>query len=503
MFVDKFMKIVSRENEAEERLVLQEENIMTNEDRQDDKLSTMKNKTYFGMHNHTDLSNLRLRDSTNHTNELLERALEAGLTGIAISDHETLSAHIKADTYVKDNAEKFKDFTLAFGNEIYLVDDDVHERMDNNEPIKFNHFLMVAKNDDGYTALKELSNKAWNNYRMYRGQERVPTTKSELAEVMANHKGNVIASSSCVGGELPQLILKMEHAETADEKLQYKKEIHKFITFLINCFGKENLHFELQPSYNYDQNVVNPVLYKLSKAYDIKPIVTTDAHYLSKDQALSHEGFLQASEGDREVKEFYATTYVFEPKALLEYFTPEILDELFENTLAIPEQIEEIHFYRAEQIPRIDVPIDFEVTKDFDPYLEQYEWIKAIRTSSEIADRYYLHLLADGMKAKNLPYDDKHLSRINLEMEALVKISERLEQPMTQYFITAQKIVDLMWVESLVGTSRGSACCWLTNYILDIVQVNPLQYDLPYWRFLSAERAEMPKHHWACNVNVY
>ena len=145
--------------------------------------------------------------------------------------------------------------------------------MDNNEPIKFNHFLMVAKNDDGYTALKELSNKAWNSYRMYRGQERVPTTKSELAEVMANHKGNVIASSSCVGGELPQLILKMEHAETADEKLQYKKEIHKFITFLINCFGKENLHFELQPSYNYDQNVVNPVLYKLSKAYDIKPIV--------------------------------------------------------------------------------------------------------------------------------------------------------------------------------------------------------------------------------------
>ena len=97
-------------------------------------------------------------------------------------------------------------------------------------------------------------------------------------------------------------------------------------------------------------------------------------------------------------------------------------------------------------------------------------------------DRYYLHLIGEGMKQHNQEFNNINLSRIDVELEQVWKISEKLNQPLSSYFVLTQDIVAMMWEVSLVGVSRGSASCFYTNYLLDIVQINAIDYDLPYWR---------------------
>ena len=76
----------------------------------------------FSLHTHTSYSNLKLRDSINLPETLLDYALELGLPGLAITDHSTISGHVRATRYINDNPEKFKDFKLGLGDEFYLLD---------------------------------------------------------------------------------------------------------------------------------------------------------------------------------------------------------------------------------------------------------------------------------------------------------------------------------------------------------------------------------------------
>ena len=80
-------------------------------------------KKIFDCHSHTMYSNLRLLDCINQPKHLIDKAIELGLGGIAITDHECLSAHMEVNQYAKKLREKHPDFTIALGNEIYLTDD--------------------------------------------------------------------------------------------------------------------------------------------------------------------------------------------------------------------------------------------------------------------------------------------------------------------------------------------------------------------------------------------
>jgi len=442
---------------------------------------------YYGNHNHTDASNFRLRDAINKPEELLEYALKIGLSGISITDHETLASHVKAYKYLQANKERFGDFKLGFGDEIYLVDkEDILNKKKQNEKINFYHFILVAKNQHGYEGLKKISSKAWHNSFFYRGMERVPTYKDELMTIMEEYRGDILATTACIGGELPQLLIKYHDEPTRENKLK----VHNFIVWLKGVFG-DDIYFELQPSHNRDQVVANEMLYKVGKAYGVKCIVATDAHYLNPSFAKTHEIYLKASEGEREVAEFYATTYLMSHDELLEFFNPTLLEELEQNTLEIREKIGEITFEQEIKVPRAHIP-KFELNPLFQPFYDKYEYIKKYSESSYDVDRYYLHLIAEGMIAKNQELNDTNLSRINLELNELYHISENLGQPMSSYFVLTKDIVDLMWEVSLVGVSRGSASCFYLNYLLDIVQINPLKYNLPHWRFISKERPTLP-----------
>ena len=165
---------------------------------------------YFGIHNHTHYSNIRLLDSINKPKDLIDTAIKLGLSGIAITDHECLSAHMEVNQYAKKIKEKYPDFKIALGNEIYLVD----ERKPGQ---KYFHFILIAKDALGHKALRELSSIAWYNVYTDRNMERVPTTKQELADIMKKYKGHVIATSACLGGELSSLAYDMSIAEKKND----------------------------------------------------------------------------------------------------------------------------------------------------------------------------------------------------------------------------------------------------------------------------------------------
>lgn len=438
-------------------------------------------------HSHTMFSNFRLRDAINKPEELLDYALELGLKGIAITDHEILSGHFKAFQYLEKNKEKFKDFQLSFGNEIYLVDKNVvEEKREKNEKIPFYHFILIAKNQRGYRALKELSSKAWSNSFWYKGMERVPTYKDELTALMEKYRGDVIASSACVGGELPQTLIRY-HDNPSNEN---KQEVHNLIIWLKGVFG-DDLYFELQPSKNRDQLVANEMLEKVGEAYNVPRIVSTDAHYLNKSKANAHKIYLQASQGEREVDEFYATTYVMNTEELEEFFDEEYLQGLIKNTHDLANKIEPITFEQEIKIPKAHIP-EFNLNNLFENYYDSYEYIKSYAESEYKVDRFYLHLIAEGMIKHNEELNEENLSRINIELEELYHISKKLHQPLSSYFVLTKELIDIMWKVSLVGVSRGSASCYYVNYLLGIVQINPIKYNLPHWRFLNKSRVELP-----------
>ena len=455
------------------------------------------NKEFFSVHTHTSYSNLKLRDSINQPETLLDYALELGLPGLAITDHSTISGHVRATRHIEDNPEKFKDFKLGLGDEFYLLDRaTVEEARENNEKIQFHHFLALAKNQRGYEFIKKLTTREWENSFHFRGMERTPTYFDDLSELIKGYENDVIFSSACLGSPLSQLILQYHE----DKSKQTKKEIHEFIKYFVDMVGKDNFYLELQPAIKHDgsnsdvkqeQQIVNDMLLQLSKVYGLTPIVTTDAHYLNKNQAFAHKTYLQASQGDREIDSFYSTTYVMDREELLEYFDESLLDELIENTHELMNKLEPISFKQQTQVPNIDIPeyIDRDLFKE---YINKYPYIDKYRSSKREMDRYYLHLIGEGMLSHNQEFNETNLSRIEIELEQVWEISEKLDQALSSYFVLTQDVVKMMWEVSLVGVSRGSASCFYTNYLLEIVQINPLKYDLPWWRFLNKDRAELP-----------
>lgn len=373
-----------------------------------------------------------------------------------------------------NKAEKFKQF--CNNNEDFILED---------EDLSFNDIPVVV---DGVSYMK---NRIKNISKI---------NKKETVHCMKVNKNHsfVIEGATvhnCLGSPLSQLILQYHE----DKSKQTKKEIHEFIKYFVDMVGKDNFYLELQPAIKQDgsnsdvkqeQQIVNDMLLQLSKVYGLTPIITTDAHYLNKEQAFAHKTYLQASNGDREVESFYSTTYVMDREELLEYFDKELLDTLIENTHELMNKIEPIKFEQQTQVPNIDIPkyTDRDLFKN---YVDKYPYIDKYRNSKREMDRYYLHLIGEGMELHNQEFNETNLSRIEIELEQVWEISEKLDQALSSYFVLTQDVVKMMWEVSLVGVSRGSASCFYTNYLLEIVQINAIKYKLPYWRFLNKDRPEL------------
>ena len=253
---------------------------------------------YFGIHNHTMYSNIRLLDCINRPKALIDKAIELGLSGIAITDHECLAAHVEVNQYAEKLKETNPDFRIALGNEIYLTD-----TRENGQ--KYYHFLLIAKDAIGHKALRELSSTAWYGSYVDRKMERVPLLKSEMKEIMSKYKGHVIATTACMGGELSTLALEKYNLDSINQSSQHiAQKMLEFSMYCKDIFG-DDFYIECAPSRFDDQIAVNNILMRFAKAVGIKMVVGTDAHYLIAADRPIHKAYLNSKEGDREVDSFY------------------------------------------------------------------------------------------------------------------------------------------------------------------------------------------------------
>lgn len=443
--------------------------------------------SYVSVHNHTHYSNLRLLDCIIKPTELIDRAYELGLSGIAITDHEVLSAHVEAIQYYKKNYRD-KNFKLILGNEIYLTND-------RGMGSKYPHFLIMAKNADGHRALRELSSTAWSQSYFDRGMERVPTTKSELLNICKKYPNTLIATTACIGGELPQYILKLDTAEKSnnqEEVLKQKNNIVEFINFLKSCFGND-LFLEIAPNTAEEQRIVNTRMKSLSKYFNIPMIFATDSHYVLKEDREIHKAFLNSKHGEREVDDFYSTAYMMSEEEVWNYlnldFSREEFNQMILNSKSILNMVEFYDLYKPQLIPTIDVsPIYIER-----PIIGKYEFLVRMRMSESLQDQYWVTTCVKKLQEKSL-LKEEYLERLNQEAKELLGISETLGLRMTSYYNTMAKIIELVWTkgDSLVGVARGSATGFLSCYLLGITQLDPIKWNLPYWRHLTSTRPELP-----------
>ena len=190
----------------------------------------------FEIHSHTHYSNLRLLDCINRPKDLINRAIELGLSGIAITDHESLSGHMEINQYAKEIKEKNPEFKIALGNEIYLC-----ENRESGQ--KYYHFILIAKNQQGHRALRELSSRAWMNSYYDRGMERTVTTYEDLAEIIHKYPNSLIASTACLGGELSTSIINMLNCEYLKDMEGYANCHDRIVDFLLFCKSVFNEDF--------------------------------------------------------------------------------------------------------------------------------------------------------------------------------------------------------------------------------------------------------------------
>ena len=321
--------------------------------------------------------------------------------------------------------------------------------------------------------------------------ERVPTLKSELeACIWEFGQGHLIASSACLGSELDYCILEMDKAEKVgnlEGKIEYYERIIHFVKWCYFLFG-DDFYFEVQPAQSKEQIIVNRRMKALSDYFGIKIVITTDAHYLRREDREIHKAFLNSKQGDREVDSFYSYAYLQTTEEVIKNLEGTGLDyeELEANTLEVKSKIADFGFAHKQQVPQVQV-IDYPKQKMF----LKYPTLNYLYDSDNPQERYWVNYCCDKLKELSL-YNDEYLNRLEEEADIQKVIGDKLETCMFAYPIFLQHYIDSFWeIGSTVGAGRGSACSGLNHYLLGITQLDPIKYNLPYWRYSNKERVEL------------
>lgn len=443
------------------------------------------------LHGHTEGSNIRIRDSINKVEEIVEYANELGHKAIAMTEHDFLGLFVRFQNAIKKVQEKNPNFKGIFGNEIYLVRNGLNKDNFKIGIDHYYHFILLAKDKEGIKQLQEISTKAWMRSYMARGMRRVPTYYQDLVEIISNNKGHIIGSTACRGSTLGIQLLK--YKETQDENLLNK--IENWIIKMDNIFGHGNFYLEMQPSHDKEQIYINKKIVELSKKFDIKYIITCDQHYSKKEDRKIHKAFLNAQNGEREVDDFYSSTYLMNTKELesyFEYFDNNILQKAYENINEIINKCEDIDLRKPLKIPELKWRKHYRrPLQVITEYTNKIPALLNFIQSKDKADNELVWALIDGIEQhKDLQCNEAY-NELNEDLKITWESSQVNKASWSAYFLNLQKIIDVCWeAGSIVGCGRGSGVGFLLLYALDIIQINCLREktNTYRWRFLNPSR---------------
>ena len=321
---------------------------------------------------------------------------------------------------------------------------------------------------------------------MARGMRRVPTYYQDLFDIIGRNPGHVIGSTACLGGALPTQILR----GTPDEKLEL------WIKQMDKLFGHGNFYLEMQPSNNKEQILVNKKLYEFGHKFQIPYIITTDSHYLKKEDRIIHKAYLNAQNGDREVDEFYATTYMMgteELESYFPYFEKSDLAHAYESIEKIAESCEDYDLLKPLRIPDLVWNEPKRGTAPY-KYFEKIPYLKTFMESDYVGDHRLCDAIVEGIESHPDLQNDRAYEEINSNLEMTWVSSKVNNAHWSAYYLNLQKIIDICWdAGSLVGPGRGSGVGFILLYVLGITQINPLRETTRCfaWRFLNPERVSV------------
>lgn len=442
------------------------------------------NNVYTGsLHNHTEYSNLRLRDSINKIPSLMARAEELGHKVLAFTDHESVSSWVK----VEKEAKNHPDLKVIRGNEIYLVRNGLNSDNFNKDVDRYWHFILLAKDLIGAKQIMEISTRAWRRSYMARGMRRVPTYYQDLFDVIGANPGHVVGSTACLGGVLPTQILR----GTSEEKLAV------WIQQMDSIFGHGNFFFEMQPSNNKEQIIVNKKLLEFSEKFDIKYIITTDSHYLKKEDRLIHKAYLNAQNGDREVDDFYATTYLMgddEIRSYFKYFTVEQIEAAYQTIQKIADSCEDFSLMKPLKIPELL----WRPTKTNMYEVFVADWFRFMPTLEKFfhspykSDNYLVNAVIDGILAHPDLQNEEAYAALEDNLQRTWESSEVNKARWSAYYLNLQKNIDECWnAGTIVGPARGSGGGFVLLYCLDVIQMNCLREPTPMYPWRLTDRSKV------------
>ena len=405
------------------------------------------------LHCHSQFS---LLDGASPIDDMFAKAKADGQRAVALTDHGNMFGAFK---FV--NAGKKHGVKPIVGCEFYLVEDRFKRSFVGDTKDKRYHQLVLAKNQKGYQNLSLLCSLGFIE-GLYGKFPRIDR------ELLKKHSEGLIATSCCIGAEIPQAIL-----------FKGEKEAERLLKEYIDIFG-EDYYIELQRHgiQNIDgtgmsQEDVNQVLIKLANKYDLKVIATNDSHYMEEDDALPHDILLCVNTGSRLSDPkgygkgmrfaFPNNEFFFKNQQQMEQTFADIPVAL-DNTNIIVDSIETPELARDVLLPNFTMPPEFKTQDDYLKFL-----------TFEGSKKRYPNMTSE------------------TEERLLFELSVIKDSGYPGYFLIVQDFTSVardMGVS--VGPGRGSAAGSAVAYCLGITNVDPIAYDLLFERFLNPERVSLP-----------
>jgi DNA polymerase-3 subunit alpha len=417
----------------------------------------MANQDFVHLHLHTDYS---LLDGAIQIKPLAKRTEELGMKACAMTDHGNMFGAISFY-----NAMKSRGIKPIVGCETYITRGSRTDRSVGAPGEKANfHLILLAKNYEGYQNLVRLTSKAYTEGFYYK-----PRIDKEL---LAQHSKGLIALSACLSGVPSAMLAREKCDEAAAAAIEFEE-----------IMGKGNYFLEIQEHGLETQDRIRKPLVELSKRTGVPLVATNDAHYLMPDDARAHDVLLCIGSGKtvadtNRLRYPSPNFYVRSPEEMWRVFGDELPDALT-RTVEIAE--------------RCDLKLPENIN-----YLPNYPIPES--EAGMHADDYFEKVVREGFERRRQQVWERQISRNELkhpisdyQTRLTSEIAMIRQMGFPGYFLVVWDFVRYARERSIpVGPGRGSAAGSLVAYCLEITDIDPLQYNLIFERFLNPGRQSLP-----------
>jgi DNA-directed DNA polymerase III (polc) len=420
------------------------------------------------LHVHTQFS---LLDGAASIQSLYKKAINDNMPAIAITDHGNMFGAFEfvSEAYKHKNDDGTLKVKPIVGCEFYVVEDRHRKVFSKEQRDERFHQVLLAKNKTGYQNLIKLTSLGYIE-GMY---SKYPRIDKSLIEKY--HEG-LIATTCCIGAYVPQTILH-DGEEKAEREFKW----------WLDMFG-EDYFIEIQRHNIKEQEVINQVLLKFSKKYNVPIIATNDSHYTDREDYNAHDILLCINTGEKKSTPGY-DDFVNDDTNIKDrrfkfpndqfYFknTQEMkslfsdIPESIDNTNMIVDRVELLNLKKDILLPAFPLPKEFQITEDSN--LNQWEYLK--------------HLTYEGAKQRYVDITPEIQERLDFELFTIKTMG------FAGYFLIVSDFIKAGREQGVfIGPGRGSAAGSAVAYCIGITNIDPIKYNLLFERFLNPDRKSMP-----------